>query len=169
MARDSFLLRNLPVRAFDSRAQGYNTPLARRRSSFLPPSPNLVLTRPIARATTPYQAFHDSSPPCLSRATISRREPNWSSEERHLVKTILNQPNRRNVSTDRLNHEDNQLTSSLEDNFTPTPVGKTLPYSYPKATFPRERARGVDTVPAAGRQERTVASSATCQLMPDTW
>ena len=59
----SFSLRNLPVRAFDSRAQGFSPPLARRRSSCPPPSPNLVRTHPIEN----YQALRDSVP-CLSRA-----------------------------------------------------------------------------------------------------
>ena len=56
-------LRNFPVRAFDSRAQGFSPPLTRRRSSCPPPSPNLVRTHPIEN----YQALRDSAP-CLSRA-----------------------------------------------------------------------------------------------------
>ena len=63
MVRHSFSLRNLPVQACDSRAQGFSPPLARRRSSFPPPSPNLVRTHPIEL----YQALRDSAP-CLSRA-----------------------------------------------------------------------------------------------------
>ena len=59
----SFSLRNLPVRAFDSRAQGFSPPLARQRSSCPPPSPNLVHTHRIEN----YQALRDSAP-CLSRA-----------------------------------------------------------------------------------------------------
>ena len=59
----SFSLRNLPVHAFDSRGQGFSPPLARRRSSCPPPSPNLVRTHPIEH----YQALRDSAP-CLSRA-----------------------------------------------------------------------------------------------------
>ena len=59
----SFSLRNLPVQACDSRAQGFSPPLARRRSSCPPPSPNLVRTHPIEN----YQALRDSAP-CLSRA-----------------------------------------------------------------------------------------------------
>ena len=59
----SFSPRNLPVRAFDSRAQGFSPPLARRRSSCPPPSPNLVRTHLIEN----YQALRDSAP-CLSRA-----------------------------------------------------------------------------------------------------
>ena len=59
----SFSLRNLPVRAFDSRAQGFSPPLARQRSSCPPPSPNLVRIHPIEN----YQALRDSAP-CLSRA-----------------------------------------------------------------------------------------------------
>ena len=47
----SFPLRNLPVRAFDSRAQKFSTPLTRRRLSSPPPSPKLVPTHPIERAT----------------------------------------------------------------------------------------------------------------------
>ena len=88
----SFPPRNLSTRAFDSRAQGFSTPLARRRSNCLPSSPNLVLTRPIVRAAAPFKVFLDSAP-CLSRAATSRRAPHWSSEEEHLVNTILNQPN----------------------------------------------------------------------------
>ena len=55
---------NLPVRAFDSRAQGFSPPLARQRSSCPPPSPNLVRTHLIEN----YQALRDSAP-CLSRAS----------------------------------------------------------------------------------------------------
>ena len=72
----SFFLRNVPVRAFDSRAQGFSTLLAHRRSSCPPSSPNLMLTHPVER----YQALRDSAP-CLSRAATSRSAPNWSSEE----------------------------------------------------------------------------------------
>ena len=59
----SFSLRNLPVRAFDSRAQGFSPPLARQRSICPPPSPNLVHAHLIEN----YQALRDSAP-CLSRA-----------------------------------------------------------------------------------------------------
>ena len=55
---------NLPVHAFDARAQRFSPPLARRRSTCPPPSPNLVRTHPIEH----YQALRDSAP-CLSRAT----------------------------------------------------------------------------------------------------
>ena len=63
VVRHQLSLRNLPVRAFDSRAQGFSPPLARRRSSCPPPSPNLVSSNPIEN----YQALRDSAP-CLSRA-----------------------------------------------------------------------------------------------------
>ena len=63
VVRHQLSLRNLPVRAYDSRAQGFSPPLARQRSSCPPPSPNLVRTHPIEN----YQALHDSAP-CLSRA-----------------------------------------------------------------------------------------------------
>ena len=55
--------------------------------------------------------------------------------------TILTQPYRRRVSTDRLNREGSQLTASLEGEPDPTPAGKTLPHSYPETRFRRERAR----------------------------
>ena len=55
--------------------------------------------------------------------------------------TILSQPYRRRVSADRLSREDSQLAASLEGEPGPTPAGKTLPRSYPKTRFRRERAR----------------------------
>ena len=79
----SFFLRNLPVRAFDSGAQGFSTLLTRRPSSCPPPSLNLVRTHLIER----YQALRDSAP-CLLRATTSRRPPNWSSEEVRTWETL---------------------------------------------------------------------------------
>ena len=56
--------------------------------------------------------------------------------------TILSQPYRRRVSTDRLNREGSQLAASLEGEPGPTPAGMTLPHSYPETRFRRERARG---------------------------
>ena len=64
----SFSLRNLPVRAFDSRAQGFSPPLARQRSSCPSPSPNLVRTHPIEN----YQALRDSAPCLLRAATLPK-------------------------------------------------------------------------------------------------
>ena len=55
--------------------------------------------------------------------------------------TILSQPYRRRVSTDRPNREGSQLSASLEGESDPTPAGKTLPHSYPRTRFRRERAR----------------------------
>ena len=55
--------------------------------------------------------------------------------------TILSQPYRRRVSTDRLNREGSQLAASLEGEPGPTPAGKTLPHSYPETRFRRERVR----------------------------
>ena len=54
--------------------------------------------------------------------------------------TILSQPYRRRVSTDRLNREGSQLAASLGGEPGPTPAGKTLPHSYPETKFGRERA-----------------------------
>ena len=94
----------------------------------------------LARVAAPYQAFRDSAT-CLSHATHSRRAPNWSSKEAPRVDTTLNQPNRRHVSTNRLNRVDRQLVSSLEGESDPTSTGKTLSHSYSKTNFRRERAR----------------------------
>ena len=55
--------------------------------------------------------------------------------------TILSQPYRRRVSTDRLNREGSQLAASLEGEPGPTPAGKTLPHSYPETRLRREWAR----------------------------
>ena len=55
--------------------------------------------------------------------------------------TILSQPYCRRVSTDRPNREGSQLAASLEGEPGPTPAEKTLPHSYPKTRFRRERAR----------------------------
>ena len=57
--------------------------------------------------------------------------------------TILSQPYCSRVSTDRPNREGSQLAASLEGESGPTPAGKTLPHSYPKTRFRRERARDV--------------------------
>ena len=52
--------------------------------------------------------------------------------------TILSQPYRRRVSTNRPNREGSQLAASLDGEPGPTPAGKTLPHSYPEARFRRE-------------------------------
>ena len=84
---------------------------------------------------------------CLLRLAChptSRRTPNWTSEEAHLVNTTLNQPSRRRVSTDRLNRAKTasrlhllRLSPALR------PPEKTLPHLYPKTRFRRERERAV--------------------------
>ena len=58
------------------------------------------------------------------------------------MNTILNQPYRRRVSTDRLNREDNQLAASLESESDSVPGGKTLSLSYPKTRFLRKKPQG---------------------------
>ena len=137
--RGQTLVWNLPVQAFDSSTQGFSTPLARRRWSCPPPSPNLVRTHPIER----YQALRGSAP-CLSRATIPPERHQIEARERRAPgNTILSQPYRRRVSTERLNREGSQLAASLEGEPGPTPAGKILPDSYPESRFRRERARGV--------------------------
>ena len=76
------------MRAFGSRAQGFSTPLGRRRSSCPPPSLNLVRTHRIEC----YQALRDSAP-CLSRATTSRRAANWNLEKGVYLGTPSSSPN----------------------------------------------------------------------------
>ena len=45
------------------------------------------------------------------------------------------------VSTERLDHEDGQFAVSLDGESISTPAENTLPHSYSKAGFRRERAR----------------------------
>ena len=141
----SFSLRNLPVRAFDSRAQGFSTPLARRRSRCPPPLPNLVRKPPNLVRKHPierYRALRDSAP-SLSRATTPPEGHQIGARKRRAPgNTMLSQPYRRRVSTDRLNHrEGSQLAASLGGESGPTPAGNTLPYSYPETRLRRERSR----------------------------
>ena len=107
----------------DSRAQGFSTPLGRRRSSFPPPSPNLVRTHP--KSATRLSAAVSLSLACHHLPKGTKLE---LGRGMHLGNTILNQPYRRRVSTDRLNREDSQSTASLEGEPGPTPAGKTLPH-----------------------------------------
>ena len=84
-----------------------------------------------------YQALRDSAP-CLSRAaTPSEGYQIGAWKRRAPENTILSQPYRRRVSTDRLNREGSQLAASLESEPGPTPAGKTLPHSYPETGFRR--------------------------------
>ena len=68
VVRHQLSLRNLPVRAFGSRAQGFSPSLVRQRSSCPPPSPNLVRTHPIEN----YQALRDSAPSLSRAATLPK-------------------------------------------------------------------------------------------------
>ena len=118
----SFSVKNLPVQACNSRAQGFSPPLTRRRSSFPPSSPNLVRTHMIER----YQALRDNA--LASRVPPpSRRAPNWNSEE---ARTWDHDPqpitHRHRASTNRLNRESSQLAAPLEGESGPPTAGKTL-------------------------------------------
>ena len=124
----TFSLRNLRVYAFHSCAQGFSTALARQRSSCPPPSPNLVRTHPIER----YQDLLESAP-CLSRAATPPKGHQIGARKRRAPgNTILSQPYRHRVPTDRLNRKGSQLAASHEGGPGSTPAGKTLPHSYPK-------------------------------------
>ena len=119
----SFSLRIFPVRAFDSRAQGFSTPLARRRSSCPPPSPNLVRTHQIER----YKALRDSTLLSLACRHPPEGYQIGARKRRAPGNTILSQPYRRRVSTESLNREGSQLAASLGGEPGPTSAGKTLP------------------------------------------
>ena len=137
MVRHPLFSQKPPGSRLDSRAQGFSTPLARQRSSCPPPSSNLVRTHPIES----YQALRDSAP-CLSRAGTPPEGDQIGAQKRRIPgNTILSQPYRRRVSTDRLNREGSQLAASLEGEPGPTPAGKTLSHLYPETRFRRERAR----------------------------
>ena len=60
--------------------------------------------------------------------------------------TLVSQPYRGRVSTDRLNREGSQLAASLEGDPGPTPAGRTLPHSFPEARFRREGHEAVQTI-----------------------
>ena len=94
-------------------------------------------THPIER----YQVLRDSAPRLSRAATPPEGHQIGARTRRAPGNTILSQPYRRRVSTDRLNREGSQLAASLEVEPGPTPAGKTLPHSYPETRFRRERAR----------------------------
>ena len=119
--------RNLLVRAFDYRAQGFNFPLACRRSICPPLSLNMARTYPMIERCCDLPGIPRRQSPLSLACHCLLKGPNWSSEEAHLVDTILKLPYPRGVSIDRLSREDSQLAASLEGESSPTPVGKTLP------------------------------------------
>ena len=140
VVRDHISLRNLPVRAFDSRAQGFSPPLARQRSSCPPPSPNLVRTHLIEN----HQALRDIAP-CLSRAATLPKATKLELGRGAHLKT----PSSANhTAAARLKRQVGSRRQpvgciSREGEPGPTPAGKTLPHSYPETRFRRERARDV--------------------------
>ena len=100
----------------------------------------MVLIYPIERASIrlrallrPTRLFATTVPPA-SRVPPPPQGHQIGARKWHtyLVNTILNQPNLRRVSTDRMNCEDSQLVASLEGEPSPTTAGKTDP---PKPGF----------------------------------
>ena len=63
------------------------------------------------------------------------------------MNSILNQPDRRRVLTECLNHVSSKLDVSLESEASLTPAVRTLPHSYPKTRFRGEREHKI--VPCA--------------------
>ena len=133
-------LRNLPVRAFDSRAQGFSPPLARQRSSCPPPSPNLVRTHPIEN----YQALGDSAP-CLSRAvTLPKGTKLELGRGAHLkTPSSANHTAAASQPTGRIAKVASWLHLSRASPALHPPERPSHTHTYPETRFRRERARDV--------------------------
>ena len=140
VVRDQLSPQKPPVSAFASRAQGFSTPLAHRRSTCPPPAPNLVLCHPIERGTVRLRVLRRCVC-CDVRPGFPRQCP-LPLACHHLPKGTKselgkgapgenhpNQPNRRRVSMDRLNPVDNQLITSFEGESSLVPAIKVLPHS----------------------------------------
>ena len=104
--------RNLPVRAFDSRAQ---------EVQHSPGLSTIELPSAFAESGDRYQALRDSAS-FLSRAATPPEGHQIGARKGFAPgNTILSQPYRRRVSIDRLNREGGQLTASLEGDLGPSP------------------------------------------------
>ena len=73
-----------------------------------------------------------------------------------LGNTILNQPYRRRVLTDRLSRDDSQLAAFLEGELGPTPAGQNLPHSYPETIFRREKCGQGNTFHSSGQTSNSL-------------
>ena len=127
-------LRNLPVQAYDSRAQGFSPPLAGSSTIELPSAfadsgaypPDRALPGSPRQCSLPLACRH--SPEGHQIGSQKRRAPGNT--------IIPSQPYRRRVSTDRLNREGSQLAASLEGEPGPTPAGKRPSHTHsPKPGF----------------------------------
>ena len=147
MVRDHIYPKKSLVRAFGSRAQVLSTPQARQRSSCPRPQPNLVLNRPVECAAIRLRVLRCPTKLSAILSPSSRVPPSsgghkiGAREEAHRVNTIRNQPKRRRVLIDELNHVDSQLLASFDGVSSHTPNGKTLRHSCPLTRFRRERKR----------------------------
>ena len=120
MVRISFPLRKLPVRAFDSRAQGFSpsvlVPLARPRPNCPPPSLNMVPTHAIER----YACACCGALPGFPRQyhlllpLACHLLPKRIKVAPGRGDTKLNQPNRHRFSTNWLKSVDSYLAPSFE-------------------------------------------------------
>ena len=108
-------------------------------------SPDRTSHGTLARATAPYQTFHDDSDTCPSYAIFSRGTPINRRSGRGASDGHHHQPFEPSPRFDRPAEWCRQHVSSLEGESSPTPpAGKTLVhYSYSKTTnrFRRERER----------------------------
>ena len=143
---------------------GVPTPLARRRSSCPPPSPNLARTHLIERCCAlpgfprlrplPLTFHHRPKDFIKKRRWIAnksnaktfvnisayqigaRKRRTWWAPSSTNHTAVASQP------INQLNRKDSQLAaSSVEAESGPAPAGKTLQRSYPTTRFRRERAR----------------------------
>ena len=116
-----------PGSRFDSRAQRFSPPLARRR---------LTCSLPAESGAYPPDRALSGSPRRCSLPLACRHPPEGhqigARKGRTPGNTILSQPYRRRVSTDRPNREGSQLVASLEGEPGPTPAGKIPPTLIPR-------------------------------------
>ena len=141
-----FLRKALGSRLSFSCTKGVQHSPARRQSSRPPPSPNLMLTRPIERATVRLRVLlrHTMLPatvPPASRVPPSPEGHNIGARKRRTwcKSSSTNQTAAASQPTGWIVKIASWLRLEAESSH--TPAGKTLPHLYPKTRFRRERAR----------------------------
>ena len=137
----SFSLRNLLVRAFDSHVQGFSTPLARRRSSCPPPSPNPVRIHLIERCCT-LPGFPRQCPLPLACRHLPKGTKlelgRGAAGEHHPQPTT---PGAASQPTGWIAKKVSWLHLSKVSPALHPPERHSLPHPYPKTRFRSERAR----------------------------
>ena len=133
----SFPPRNLPVDAFEFRAQGFSISLARQGTRF--PLPSSTFYGTLKRALRPTR-LSTTFPPPLACYPLS--------EQAHLVNTIRNQPNCRHVLTAGPIGKNNQIVLFLEGESSriPNQPERPFPTQTPKPDFRGRRREMMDAV-----------------------